>query len=111
MPTPAVQLTTRPPGSWSGGTSAAGAGPGTGRAIGDEPGTKGVPAEVEPAGKGVPAGEGPVREEAPASMKPESVPSSITVTSPRPKLMPYHQPFRPPLYEHYSESCRHFRAE
>jgi hypothetical protein len=70
-----------------------------------------VPAEDGPAGKGVPAGEEPVREEAPASMKAESVPSSITVTSPRPKLMPYHQPFKPPLYEYRSEHRRHFRAE
>src|SRR5215469_3670958 len=99
MPTPVVQLTTRPPGSWSGGTSAAGAGPGTGRATGDEPETKGVPADE------------PVREEAPASMKAESVPSSITVTSPRPKLMSHHQPFKSPLCEYHSGHRRHFRSE
>src|SRR6516225_3203280 len=83
MPTPAVQFTTRPPGWWSGSRGAAGA------EAGGRPATK-----DGPAAGGVPAGEGPVSEDVRAGMKSEPVPSSITVTSLRPRLTPYHRPFQ-----------------
>src|SRR6516162_7022512 len=83
MPTPAVQLTTRPPGWWSGSRGAAGA------EAGGRPATK-----DGPAAEGVPAGEGPVSEDVRAGMKSEPLPSSITVTSLRPRLTPYHRPFQ-----------------
>src|SRR5215831_13275018 len=83
MPTPAVQLTTRPPASWSQDRGAVGA------EAGGRPATK-----DGPAARGMHAGEGPVSEDVPAGMKSEPVPSSITVTSLRPRLTPHHRPFQ-----------------